>query len=332
MLGTRRWIVTVCLLFSIGVSVGCSRKREGRDLSLQPEIRLAYIAANADLPVYVAQELKLFKKHDLRISLLRTNNSSEALTALLTGQADAVGGLTFGVYFPAELEDPDRFALFQPFAETDSSIMSHIVVPRGSTIRQLSDLRGRRIGTYSGASQLVFLKLFLKAIGLDPDHDVTIIQVGMDLQVQALQAGQYDALFTVEPYGSTSLTTIGAEVLIANPRSRYIMNPFWVGASAVGRPFLLQNPDVVSRLVKALDEAADSIVAAPQDTKRILPKYAPIDSATAIRSGLYHWYTLRDSVDLDAIQNLADLMAETSLIKRPLTEVGKLFISEQELR
>ena len=320
-----RWTsspVLSVVLFVFLISCG---GQEGKREKLV-KLKLAYIAANADLPVFVAEELGLFEKHGLEVALVRANNSSEALIALLTKQVDAVGGLTFGVHFPAEVQDPGQLTLFQPFAETDRSVMSYLLAGKESGVTSIQDLKGRRIGTYTGASQLVFLKLFLEKVGLDPERDVRIIQVAMELQAQALEAGQFDVLFTIEPYGTIAIKKAGARTVLENPRSKYILNPFWVGAAAVRTEFVSTHPTVVRALEESLDDALLEIEKDPVAMKKLLPKYTPIDEELALASGLYTWYPLGEVEEgFESIQQLADLMHNFNLIDEPIPSVRSLF-------
>lgn len=280
------------------------------------KVKIGYIPFSNCLPFFVAVENGYFSKRGIDVEPVRCHNSSEALNALVAGEVDALAGVTFSTYWAAEQEQPGRLKLFLCHYETPDDPFSNLLVRKDSPLQNPTELRGKKVGTYTGVSQLLYLRLFLKKIGLQPDKDVQIVQVGSGLQIQALQARQFDALFTVEPYGTIAETKGIAKVLVASPRTRYIQNPFWGGASAVTADFLRDNKGVVSRLYEAMAEGVRFVRADVQKAKVFLPKYTPMQPDVAARSHLYKWLLMREPLDEDGLQKLADLMAEQKVLRR----------------
>ena len=293
--------------------------------------RVGYIPFNADLPFFVALDKGYFKQEGVDVEATRFGNSTLALNAMLSGQIDMVAGLTFSIFFAAEQEAPGRSKFFVPFSETESKIMSYLLLRNGLDISSIKELSGKRIGTYAGATQLLYLKLFLKKNGLDPDKDVTIIQVASNLQVQALMAKQFDALFTVEPYGTIALEKKAGKVFLQNPRSDYIVSPFWSGTAAVRRDFWNKNPTTIKKAYKAMAKAVDYIDTNEIEAKRVLTKFTPMEERIALKSGLYKWYKVDDKIDFQSIQKLADIMYDYELINRRVN-VKTMFFTRAELK
>lgn len=242
------------VLFGVAVVGGCKKGHEAG----KPSVRVGYIPFSNCLPFYVAVEKGYFSKKGLEVKPVKCNNSSIALNALLAGQVDAIAGITFSSYWAAEQEEPGRLKLFLRHYEKPDDPFSYLLVPKKSEIKDPSELRGKRVGTYTGVSQLLYLRLFLKKLGMEPDKDVKIIQVGSQLQIQALAAGQFDALFTVEPYGTIAVLKGVAKVLVASPRTKYIQDPFWGGAAAVTAAYLDKNKEIVSPLYEGMAEGMHS--------------------------------------------------------------------------
>lgn len=309
-------IIIAILLFTLG----CSKK--------PGNIKIGYIPFNADLPFFVAMEKRYFEEQGLKVDAIRFGDSTQALNGMLAKQVDAVAGLTFSIFFAAEKESPGEFKLFIPFAEVESKVMSYLLVGKESDIISLSDLKGKRIGTYSGATQLLYLKLFLKKIGLDPEKDVTILQVASELQVQALAAKQFDALFTVEPYGTIARENGAGNVFLENPRYHYITGPFWVGAIGVNSDFSKKNPEAVRKMYKSIARAVDFIKTNETEAKKILTKYTPMDESIALKSGLYQWYKIDEAIDFSSIQQIADLMYDYKLLNKKVNAKALFFPAE----
>jgi len=303
---------------------GCSDK--GRDSS--QEIRVGYIPFSNCLPFFVAKEKGFFAKRGLNVEAIRFNDSTEALNAFIAGQVDALAGITFSSYWAAEQEESGRFKLFLRHYEKPDDPFSYLLTRKDSNIKELPDLRGKKIGTYSGVSQLLYLRLFLKKIELEPGKDVTILQVSTELQIQALAAGQYDALFTVEPYGTITVLKGVGQVLVASPRTKYIQNPFWGGAAAVTTKYLNENRKTVALLYEGM---ADGVRFTRQNVaaaKGILPNYTPMESDVAVKSGLYEWVLLDETVPTDGIQSLADTMAAEGVLRKKIDAVTMLLKPE----
>jgi NitT/TauT family transport system substrate-binding protein len=295
------------------------------------KVRIGYIPFNADLPFFVALEKGYFREQGVEVEAIRFGDSSQALNAMLARQVDMVAGLTFSIYFAAAQESPNRFKLLVPFAEVESKMMSSLLVSNDSGINSIADLKGKKIATYTGATQLLYLKLFLKKVGLDPDKDVTIVQVGSDLQVQALAAKQFDALFTVEPYGTIAEEKGAGKILVQNPRYKYILAPFWSGASAIDTDVQQKNPATVKAIYAALAKSVDFIRSNETEAKRILTKFTPIDEPIALKSGLYEWYKVDEPIDYSSIQQVSNQMYDAKLLKQQV-DAQKMFFSASDLK
>lgn len=319
----KKFLSFSMILLLILLISNCAKKTE--------KLRIGFIPFNADLPFFVAAEKGFFEQQELEIEPIRFGNSNLALNAMIGKKVIMVAGLTFSIFISAEQESPSRFKLFAPFSEIDDKIMSYLLVPVDSNISNLDDLRGKRIGTYAGATQLLYLKLFLKKIGFDPDKDVTIMQVASYLQVQSLSAKQFDALFTVEPYGTIAIEEGIARALLKNPRSQYIVNPFWSGAAAIDKSFWEQNPLTVKKIYTAIALAIDFINENEDEAKKILTKFTPMDENIALKSGLYKWYKIDDEIDFNSIQKIADFMFEYNLVERRI-DVSQMFFSAEYLK
>jgi ABC-type nitrate/sulfonate/bicarbonate transport system substrate-binding protein len=159
---------------------------------------------------------------------------------------------------------------------------------------------------------------------MNPDKDVQIIQVSPDLQGQALDSKQFDALFTIDPYATIAVEKRLAKVMMDNPRVEYILNPFPAGANAFSIQFINKKPATVKKIVAALEEAVDYIRNHEADAKKILPKYTPLDDSMAQKSHVYEWWKMEE-IDKESIQKYADLLYEGKELKKKL-DVSPMFL------
>ncbi|MEO3975508.1 TAXI family TRAP transporter solute-binding subunit [Streptomyces sp. CAU 1734] len=71
-----------------------------------------------------------------------------------------------------------------------------LVVPRGSSVRGVEDLRGRKVGVGpEGSGVRLVADRLLAASGLDPASDITPVPAGIDTVPGLLELGELDAFF-----------------------------------------------------------------------------------------------------------------------------------------
>lgn len=97
-------------------------------------------------------------------------------------------------------------------ASRDEARGDTILVPKGSTLRQVSDLRGRTVAVAKGSSAHGHLALQLRTAGLSTS-DVKIAFVAPSDAYAALAAGRVDAWAVWDHYSAQAVQELGARVL-----------------------------------------------------------------------------------------------------------------------
>jgi ABC-type nitrate/sulfonate/bicarbonate transport system substrate-binding protein len=92
--------------------------------------------------------------------------------------------------------------------------VSKILVPKGSPIASLADLKGKKIGSpqTTGAIGNLAVETTLKAHGVDP-RDVTFVATPFPDEQTALARHQVDAVWATEPFVTVIKKTLGAHAL-----------------------------------------------------------------------------------------------------------------------
>jgi ABC-type nitrate/sulfonate/bicarbonate transport system substrate-binding protein len=227
-------------------------------------------------------------------------------------------GVGLSTFFAVEAAAAGSFKFFQPCVEDSTHTVSYLLVPKESRLKDAADLKGKKVGTYSGASQVLVLRLLLKKLGLDPDDPSSVLtgDVASNLQVDALAAGQFDAFLMLEPYATTAMMLRGARPLLASPRIKYILDPFPAGANGVSTKFMSKHPNRTHKVVAALERAIELIHSNEDAAKAILPKYdTTMTPEMAAKAGIYRWWKQADT-DIGIIQKYADLFYEGKVLKK----------------
>jgi NitT/TauT family transport system substrate-binding protein len=268
------------------------------------------------LPIYIAEEKGMLEENGLEAQWIDVRDPGHATKLLIAGKADLIG-TTFANIIPVEARKPGTLRLLFPVSETSSDPGSHILVRPESAIESLADLGGRTLGTYSGPSQKAYALIVLKRLGYREPEDVRLIQVAPSAQVQGLFGGSYDALFTVEPYGSIALEK-GAIPLATGVRTELISDPFWLGAAAVPTGVADAQPSLIPKLLRALDDAVRYIHGHEAESREVLARRTGTTAAVAERSALYNWVAYPNADQLDQIQDAVDLLYREQMIDAPV--------------
>jgi sulfonate transport system substrate-binding protein len=167
----------------------------------------------------------------------------EALTA---GRIDfgSVGGTPV---ISGQVGDVD----FKAIAVTaDGKKGNMIVIPKGSPIKELKDLKGKKVGVAKGSSAYNFLYMAIDRAGLKGD-EVKVIQLQPDEARPALDSGAIDAWSIWEPYATTAVFQTGAKFLATGQDLNINAPSFLISRTK----FTKENPELTVLFLKTYEEA-----------------------------------------------------------------------------
>jgi len=237
-------------------------------------VTFVYAAATAGAtPVWVAYEQGLYQQYGLDVTLTPIVGTSAALAALISGQAQfvLVGADSL---LPALVPNPDMVVV-----ATLNRLLNWRLVARPE-VRTPADLRGKLVGIGRfGDAPHVFGQQTLARLGLDPDRDVTWLQVGAPgARVAALQSGAIDATLFPPP-GYVTLVQQGYTVL-ANLAD---LGMTTAGLSVVTSREVRQNrPGLIGALVKGVVHGIAVFMRDPAAAKAALAKYTETTDEAAL--------------------------------------------------
>jgi ABC-type nitrate/sulfonate/bicarbonate transport system substrate-binding protein len=226
-------------------------------------------ALRISLPVFVAQERGLFAKHGLEVKLLRFDTAQPLADELAAGRIDAGGYVAFPILFGAT-SPPTRVRVLTAVVEDGAHPLTRLLVKRGSGIRGTTALRGRKIGILPTIAYRQWLEAILRHDGLALD-EVTILPIAPGLEIDALDRGGVDALFTGDPMATAALARGVAELATETPDvPRVLGDPFLFGTFAVTDRLA---PEKAHALRDALDEAIAILEAEPAGGARAMAPF-----------------------------------------------------------
>lgn len=327
----KKHAMWLCALFALMISISLywyfhTHKTPSNDGGDLMTVRVSDTRFMGILPLYVADEKGFFRKHGIRLEWLDVRDPGQAQNLFFSGQADLLM-TTFPSILPAEVRSPGSIRLLCPTYESKDQPGSFILVPPNSEIRSVEDLKGRRIGTYNGASQKMYAIIVLDSLGLREPDDIRLVQVASSAQVQGLFGGSFDALFTVEPYGSTAILQ-GANAIESGVRTRRIADPFWLGSVAIPASTAEEKPELTEAILASLQDAVSFILQHQNESREILARRTGISSEVASRCALYTWCLNPNAGDLQQLQEASDALVRAGLLDKPV-DMKELLVTTQ---
>jgi NitT/TauT family transport system substrate-binding protein len=283
-------------------------------------VQIGYKANANYVPLFVALENGYFDEEGVRVETIRFDSTNTLMDAFAAGRLDATPTGNVIVSYALENNQLGLFKMYSFAFYTDERHPENLIVGKDSGIEKYSDLEGKNIGSNKGIFARTMVKKFLEKQGV---KDFNVIELGSNLQLQALESGQIDALISLEPF-----PTIGVEKGIAEyleGGSVYVktvgFTPSFSGG-VISTKLLNEHPEETKKFLRAMEKSIDFISSNFDESKSILPKYVPIeqDIAEKITFPEYMFVGDLDNEKIALIQKTADFLHEEGIIKAVNTQ------------
>jgi len=272
------------LLILAGLTLGL-----GADAHAQQRVAASYPGiAGYNIPFWVALDGGEFKKAGLAVDPVMISGGSKSMQALLSGGLD-FAHVSGGVSVQANLSGADVTIL----ATAANSMSAGVIAAKD--VKTFQDLRGKRIGIASfGGNNDIGLRFAFKKNGINPDKEVTFLQMGGERnRLTALERGAIAAtimsppgLFVAEALGYNRLGDLNA------------MGMRYPELSIVGRKRdLKERRDLVRRYLRAYLESVRVMKSNRDLTVRVIEKYIHVGSkAEALKTYDYFVKSISDTL------------------------------------
>jgi NitT/TauT family transport system substrate-binding protein len=228
------------------------------------KLRIGYGAPSVAMSVlWITKEAKLFDKNGLDVEVLYLE-SALVQRALIAGNI-AFGEMTGSLMSAPKLQGADLVMV--------ASFLNHLLyrLIARPEIKTIAELKGKRIGVSRfGAGADRATRLLLSKLGLNPEKDVVLVQVGgAPTRLAALSASTIDATI-VEPPDHKKVQEAGMRVL-ANMEEMNV--PFQHTGLVTTRSYLARAPDMSRRVVKSFVEGIHLATVNSEIPKQAFRKY-----------------------------------------------------------
>jgi NitT/TauT family transport system substrate-binding protein len=231
----------------------------------QEKIRLAHSALESSNAVwYLAQDRGFYKKHGLDADLLFIPSTTTSVSSLVAGDVQVAnasgGGVASAVVAGADLVLVSCYLNSLPY---------ELVV--GESVKSAEDLKGKSLGiSRLGSASDVAVRALIRGLGLEPDKQVLIMQVGGPAERAASFRTGRIAGFPSPP-GIIHLTKgMPFRILISTADFQKRFEFPYICATTT-RSYLSRQRETVKKVLMAHIEAVQFFKNRKEETKKIIP-------------------------------------------------------------
>jgi NitT/TauT family transport system substrate-binding protein len=289
-------------------------------------IKIGHLRITTSLATYVAADKGLFDEQGLKVELIPFDSGTAIVDALIAGRIDVIGSNAITGFWYAAQSAPDRFKIFLTYGTPSLANPTFVaIVKKGSPIKNLKGLKGKKVGTYPGASSVALAKAIIRT-QMDP-NTVTYTELPPPNLISALAAGQIDAFFAPEPMGMMARDKGVGRDLVKNALGLLGIKEGFAGAAyGFSTQFIKENPERAKRLKAAFDKAADLINKDKDPLRPLLVKYIGITEPVAMKVPIQYWIKIKD-LNKASTQKYFDLLYKEGAFKQ-WVDTTKLYYEE----
>ena len=258
----------------------------------QEKIRLSHSALESSNAVwYLAQDRGFYKKNGLDADLIFIPSTTTSVTSLLAGDVQVAnasgGGVASAVVAGADLVLVSCYLNSLPY---------ELVVT--DSVKSAEDLKGKTIGiSRIGSASDVAARALIKGLGLEPDKQVMIMQVGGPAERAAAYRTGRIAGFPSPP-GIIHLTQgMPFRILISTADFQQRFDFPYICATTT-KSYLARQRETVKKVLMAHIEAAQYFKTHKEETKKIISKYSRITNPAYLEAAYTATAKLYDRVPL----------------------------------
>ena len=292
----------------------------------EEQVKIGYLRIVTSLPTFVAAEKGLFEQEGLKVELTPFESGTLVVSALIAGRIDANCACGTVGYWFAEQSKPDQFKIFLAYGTASRKNPTIVaIVKKDSPLKELRDLKGKRVGTYPGATTIELARAIIRT-QMNPEG-VIFQEVPPAILISALAAGQIDAFFAVEPMGMIALSQGIGRHLVEDPQALLgLERGFAGGAFGFSAQFLKQNPMLAKKLKSIYYKAVDIIDKDRDAVRPLLIKYLGVSDWVAMNVPLTNWMKV-ETLDKEATQQYFDLLYREGAYKKKI-DTTKLYYED----
>ena len=270
-------------------------------------VRIGYSSiSGAYTPIWVAHEAGYFAKEGLQDDIILIPSGTQLAQVTVAGEID-IGSLNGSSAIAAALQGADLKIIGN---SGNKMVFSLYVRPE---IKSVEQLKGKKIGiTRFGSAPDISVRYALRKYNINPDKDLTLIQLGFMATVAAgLQGGSIEG-GVVSPPTQFAVDKAGFKELISITDMDFAFpNPALVAVGSI----IKNRPEVINRFMRAYVRGMHRARTDPAFTYKAMAQYTKIQD-TAVLQKAYEFYMSKvlekaPYINMAGVQNALDDLAKT---------------------
>jgi len=281
----------------------------------ETDITIGYCALRISMPIFAAYENGYFDEEGLNVKLERFETAQPLMEALVSGSINIAGYSALPITFNCMLKSNKELYFATALMEDQDYPISYLLVPVDAPKKiKISDFKGKEIGILPTVAYRIWLEVILKENGLNPE-DCEIVPVAPLVQSDALLAGEIDVLFTNDPIATTAIREgIARKITDDTLVPRYLGEPFIFGSFNIDKTFADKNPEIIQKVVRALDKAVQFVNENPDKAKQTMKNFLFGQQKDYVDFYPDAYYKKTTEVTGEDLQKIADQYHEMGII------------------
>lgn len=272
-------------------------------------IRYGYLPIPV-MPLFSARVYKLLEQEGIDLQLIKFTSGPAEFQALQSGSIDTAQG-SLPAFYMGYTRGLDAKWIY---SFGNYGPLEALVIPKGSAVRDLKDLRGKKVTAPSGTILNLAHLYSLNRAGLTTE-DVQFVPLQPPQAMAAILNGDVDAAWLWEPFISNVVEKGGR--VIASNKTLGLLSPFGIAANSKWLQDK-RNVDALGRMLHAFDEGQRRFLKEREPTLAEIKAVTGIerDLSTKIIDGI-EWYTVADQLDAGSpisLANPTDLQSGASFL------------------
>ncbi len=233
-------------------------------------ITVGYSPFESTALFWIAEDRQFFGKNGINITLRKYDSGAAALEGTVNGEADIAIGISEFPLVRKAFENTRARAI----GNIDKGDFIYLVGRRDRGIVNVSDLKGKRIGTTIGTVAEFHLGRFLMLHGMTL-RDVILVDVKTpEGWIEDVAKGDIDAIATAQPYANAARDRLGDNAVVWSIQSR---QPLF-GLVISNDEWLTTHPETAENFIRSLAQAEEYVHAHPLESRAIVQKWLGLDA------------------------------------------------------
>jgi len=315
----RRFIAGMAVLALVAAGAGCGGDGGGSGSGGADKVKVGVIPIVDVAPIYLGQQKGFFSSRAIELTMESGQGGAAIVPGVVSGQFQ-FGFSNITSLLVAQTKNVPVKVVANGVASTGQAgkDFGGVAVRKDSPIAGPADLAGRKVAvnTLKNIGDTTVRESVRKAGG-DP-NGITFVEMPFPNMPAALEAGQVDAAWVVEP-SLSAVTAAGGRVVAWN-----YVDPapdLTVAAYFASTKLIADDADLVKRFTEAVNESLAYADAHPEEVRAVLGTYTKIDPKVRESLTLPKWPT---EINRASVETLAKLGAQDGIFGAATPDLSKI--------